>query len=137
MVRIRPFPTRPAIEMDYLFYAVPWTNPGLLETCFTDRFWDHREHWIPPGIGTVPGSERRWSGAIPGPEVSELSDGPAVFTEGVDYDRWISGGYSGFCFRTYPDSVGISLESTSELGCITPSDETGLAWHQYLAPYAP
>jgi hypothetical protein len=91
--RIKPFYDRPDIEIPYLFYRVPNTNPGDLLTVFTDRFWDEREHWFTSGVGVVYGSTKPYFGPLPNGDVTPLVADPSWFANGLSYAQWVSGGY--------------------------------------------
>ncbi len=90
-----PFADRLDIQIPWLFYAVPATNPGGIDTVFTDRFWDFRENWLPPGVGVVPGSMKIYEGAIPSGQLGPIYGTPDQWINGLDYDVWQAGGYAG------------------------------------------
>jgi hypothetical protein len=93
------------VQLPFVFYPVPWTNPAGPVTVFTDRFWDDREHWLPPGVGIVPFSMRPYFGPVPGPQVGVQQGTDDQWRSGLDYKTWIAGGYVGAtCFRV-PDVV--------------------------------
>ncbi len=112
---IRPFFNNLAIEIPFLLYAVPWTNPGGICTVFTDRFWDERENWIPPGVGTVPGSAKPWFGARPAPTVGPLEGTPDQWANGFDYDVYLAGGYSGSCVQACFPITRAPLQQAQEI----------------------
>jgi hypothetical protein len=99
---IRPFFDRPDVEVPFLFYKVPWTNPADLLTVFPDRFWDDRENYYPPGIGVVPNSLTPYFGPLPSPDVGPLVGDPAWWVQGLSYSAWQVGKYpDAACFPTY------------------------------------
>jgi hypothetical protein len=79
--------------VDWLFYSCPEDAPAGFPTVFTDRFWDDREHWIPPGVGVVPGSMRPYFGPIPTWELKPLRGTADEWANGVSYARYIAGEY--------------------------------------------
>lgn len=80
--------------MKVLFYRVPRDRPSVPVTPFTDHFWDYRENWHPPSIGLVPGSEKVYFGPLPNLPFVKPQGHPDLWLNGLDYERWASGGYS-------------------------------------------
>jgi hypothetical protein len=91
---LRPFKDDLSKTVLWLFYKVPQTNPDGPATVFTDRFWDDREHWIPPGVGVVPFSMKPYFGNIPPPNVGVLSGTPDEWINGLLYSKYVAGGYT-------------------------------------------
>jgi hypothetical protein len=94
---IMPFADRLDIKIPWLFYQVPNTNPGGINTVFTDRFWDDREHWIPPSIGVVPGSLAPYFGPLPPSDMpmSPVVGTPDQWLHGLSYAAWQANEYAG------------------------------------------
>lgn len=109
---IAPFFDRPDIQIPVIWYpaATPLT-PGP-PTIFTDRFYDFREHWLPLGPGTVPGSLQPYFGPLPqsvlGPQVGTSND----FAAGLSYAQYLAAGGSP----------------------LTPCAQVGAAWGPVKAP---
>jgi hypothetical protein len=91
---IRPFRDRLDITFPWVFYEVPASNPDGPLTFLTDRFWDFKDHWVPPGVGVVPGTLRKYFGPLPPPTVKPLVGTAAEWANGLLYSKWIAGGYS-------------------------------------------
>jgi len=91
--RIRPFHDRPDVEVPWIFYRTAPSAPDGPPTVFTDRFWDDRERFIPPGVGVVPGSLKPYWGPLPPTTVRPLVGSPVEWVEGLSYERWIANGY--------------------------------------------
>jgi hypothetical protein len=91
---IRPFFDRPDIEIPVVWYAVPWSNGVGPVTTFPDRFYDAREHWLPPGVGTVPGSLRPYFGALPPQDLGPLIGTPDQWVNGLGYADYLASGGS-------------------------------------------
>lgn len=91
-----PFYDRLDITIPWIFYNVPHSNPGGPDTVFTDRFWDDKENWFPPGVGVVPFSLKPYFGPIPPATV-----GPVIGT----VDQW----QNGFSYSDYIASGGSPL----------------------------
>ena len=71
----------------------------MYDTVFTDRFWDYKDNWISPGVGTVPGSLIPYFGPVPAGDVGPIYGTPDQWINGLDYEVWQSGGYEGTpCF---------------------------------------
>jgi hypothetical protein len=80
-----------------MFYRVPRTNPLLpYATAFGYTGWEESElhDWERNAPGTVPYTNEEWNGPIPGPEVGALVGSADEWLNGLDYDRWIAGGYT-------------------------------------------
>lgn len=92
--KIRPFFNRLDVEIDVLFYAVDLTRPSGPPTVFTDRFWDTREGWTNYGVGLVQGSEKVYFGPAPTSPFGQAEGLADWWINGMDYNRWIAGGYS-------------------------------------------
>lgn len=81
------------MQWDWLFYAVPETNPCVPETVFCDRFWDEREGWYNAGVGIVTGTTKPYFGPIPNRPVGQLIGTPDMWLNGLSYQTWLNGGY--------------------------------------------
>jgi hypothetical protein len=91
---IRPFADQPDLLFEYLFYRVYPNNPGGIATVFTDRFWDHREHWFPQGVGVLPWTLKPYFGPLPPPTLGTVYGTPEEWIHGLDYETYQSGGYN-------------------------------------------
>jgi hypothetical protein len=111
---IQPFRDHPEIRIPFLFYKVPWSNPVLGPTIFTDRFWDEREHWLTNSVGVCYDTTRPWFGPIPAPTVGPQIGTADEWQNGLDYEKWINGGY-GFnpCWPTDANRFGLKIGLTS------------------------
>jgi hypothetical protein len=92
---IRPFPKRLDVTIPFLFYAVPDDAPEGPATVFTDRFWDDREHYVSPGVGLVYRSLEPYWGPLPPAGLGTLEGTPDQWENGIDYDAWRAGAFSG------------------------------------------
>jgi hypothetical protein len=90
-----PFADHLEIKIPWLFYPVPNNFVPGINTVFTDRFYDDRDHWIPPGVGVVPDSMRRYVGPIPTGPVTPIVGTPDQWMNGLDYETWLADGYAG------------------------------------------
>jgi len=113
---IRPFYNRLDVELPFLFYSVPLDNPAGPTTVFTDRFWDDREHWLPPSVGVVPNSMRPYWGPIPGPQVGPLQGDPNQWIAGFNYDDWIAGRLGGTCIPLQMPTVKVKIGQVQGVG---------------------
>jgi hypothetical protein len=90
--KIRPFRDRPDIERDYIWYAVPINTPWIgWPIVFTDRFWEAKENWKPPGVGTVPGTMKVLPGRPRIPPAGKPEGTPDQWLNGFLYSDYISG----------------------------------------------
>jgi len=92
--RLRPFYDRPDVEIPWLLYKVPYTNPCVPLTVFPTRFWDDREGYYPTGIGVVPNSYRPYFGPIPNRPLGPIVGTEDMWVNGLSYEVWQAGGYS-------------------------------------------
>jgi hypothetical protein len=123
-----PFADRLDVQVDWLFYTVPFSNDGGIDTVFSDHFYDWKENWLPPGVGVVPGTITPYFGLIPPSTLGPIYGTPEQWLEGLDYDTWQAGGYAGTpcaqlgqpcgsCPSTYiPDTVTLTITDTGG-GC--------------------
>lgn len=88
---IRPFWDRLDIQIPYIWYAVPWTNPAGPTNVFTDRFWDQRDHWWNSGVGVVPNTQRPYFGKVPSGEITPLIGSRAQWVDGISHADFIAG----------------------------------------------
>lgn len=93
---IMPFSDRLDVQIPWLFYAVSNNVPSGPATVFTDRFFDDRENWIPPGVGVVPHSLRPYFGPIPplNTPLTPVVGSPDEWLHGLNYDAWVAGAYN-------------------------------------------
>ena len=91
---IMPFAERLDVRVTWLFYAVPAGRQGNIDTVFTDRFWDDRDRWFPPGVGVVPNSLRPYFGPLPPPDLGPLFGTPDEWLNGLDFTVWQNNGYA-------------------------------------------
>jgi hypothetical protein len=89
-----PFANRLDVKIPWLFYQVPSTFPGNIDTVFCDRFWDDKEHWIPDGVGVVPHTLKPYFGKIPPAVLGPLYGTADQWLNGLNYETWIAGGYA-------------------------------------------
>jgi hypothetical protein len=94
LAKIQPFPARPDVHIEVMFYRVGWKNPPCPPSVFVDRFWDEREGFRTTTIGLVPGSMRPYFGAIPDDGFGPIVGIPDQYANGLDYDTWHAGGYT-------------------------------------------
>jgi hypothetical protein len=90
---IRPFHDRLDIVVPYIWYPVPLTAPEGPVTVFTDRWYDDREHWVPPGVGVVPFSQKPYFGPVPDGTVLPLQGTPDQWVNGFSYADYLAGKY--------------------------------------------
>lgn len=87
---------------------MPYSAPVGPPTVFTDRFWDDRERWEPPGVGVVPGSLRPYFGPLPSSILQPLRGTDEQWAQGVSYAVYAAGGYhslNGCATLIQPDKI--------------------------------
>jgi microcystin-dependent protein len=92
---VSPFFDRPDIQLPFIWYAVPATNPTGPATVFGDRFWETRENFYPLSPSTVPGSLSVYRGPVPDGTLSDLVGSADDWVNGLSYATYLAGGYPG------------------------------------------
>jgi hypothetical protein len=115
---IRPFYDRLDVEIPFLFYAVPDSAPAGPDTVFTDRFWDDREHYFPPGVGVVPGSTRPYFGPLPPQRAGAIEGTPDQWVNGFSYAAWQQGAYNGSCWPVYDNVKPFKIKQAQQFTVI-------------------
>lgn len=92
MGKIRPFRDDPTREVDYVWYAVDEHAEAFpYPLVFTDRFWDARERWVNPGVGTVVGSMRVYTGGLAVPPPGPILGTAEQWSQGFLYSDYVAG----------------------------------------------
>ena len=91
---IAPSFDRPDITIPVVWYpaANPLT-PGPV-SIFVDRFYDHIDHWVPNGPGTVPGSLVPYFGPAPPSVLGPLIGSPGDWLNGLSHAQYLADGGS-------------------------------------------
>jgi hypothetical protein len=91
--KVRPFWDRPDIEVDFLWYAVPPTNPAAPPSVFDTYVWEWRERYESGPVGTVYGTVKAYVGNVPGGAVGPLIGDAASWAGGLSYAAYTAGHY--------------------------------------------
>jgi hypothetical protein len=135
---IFPFADNPTFALPVLFYSVPASNPDGPASPFPDRFWDNRENWIPPGVGTDPTSFKPYFGPRPAPTVGPLVGSLDEWAHGLSYAKWLTGGYSNpnGCVQLIDRVTVGKSRQVQTIQSIAPPSRGVNQGHQVLSGYA-
>lgn len=118
--KIRPFSDRLDIEVPFLLYAVDTDAPPGPDTVFTDRFYEQRERWEPPGVGTIPGTEKAYFGPLPSKELRPVVGTDDQWLRGFSYAAYERGEYSSQgCCPCHPGPP-VRIRQAQTIDCPTP-----------------